>query len=61
MAGLVGAMEDWEFSSFRDFSGMRNGTLIDKELAFQLVNIDPKDFYSQSQINLDESRLKKMF
>ncbi len=61
MAGLVDTMEGWEFSSFRDFAGIRNGTLIDKELAFQLVNIDAKDFYTQSQINLDESLLKKMF
>lgn len=61
MAGIVGTMEEWEFSSFRDFAGMRNGSLIDKKLAFQIVNIDPEDFYSQSQINLDESVLKKMF
>jgi len=61
MAGLVGTMEEWEFSSFRDFTGTRNGTLIDKELAFQLVNIDPEDFRTQSQISLDENLLKKMF
>jgi putative transposase len=61
MASLVDTMEEWEFSSFRDFAGMRNGTLIDKELAFQLVNIDAEDFYTQSQINLDESLLKRMF
>lgn len=61
IAGLVGVMEDWEFSSFRDFAGMRNGTLIDKKLTFQLVNIDPEDFCNQSQINLDENLIKKMF
>jgi len=61
MAGLVGAMEEWEFSSYRDFSGTRNGTLIDKKLTVQLINMEPEGFYAQSQINLDESLLKKMF
>lgn len=33
VAGLVGVAEDWEFSSFRDYKGLRNGTLIDKDKA----------------------------
>jgi len=31
-AGLVRYAEDWEFSSFRDFQGLRNGKLIDYDL-----------------------------
>ncbi|MBA4409171.1 MAG: transposase [Bacteroidota bacterium] len=61
MAGLVGKMEDWEFSSFRDYACMRNGTLIDKELAFQLINADSDDFYLQSNISLDDNLLKEIF
>lgn len=30
-AGLVAKCEDWEFSSYRDFAGMRNGQLINRE------------------------------
>ena len=30
-AGLVKSAEDWEFSSFQDICGMRNGTLINRE------------------------------
>lgn len=30
-AGLVQQLKDWEFSSFRDYAGMRNGTLVDKK------------------------------
>lgn len=33
VAGLVGVAEDWEFSSFRDYKGLRNGTLIEKDKA----------------------------
>jgi len=61
MAGLVGKMENWEFSSFKDYTGMRNGTLVTRELAFQLVNVDQDDFYLQSQISLDENLLKEIF
>ena len=35
-AGLVKKIEDWEFSSSRDYSGLRNGTLIDRSLAKKL-------------------------
>jgi putative transposase len=31
-AGLVAAEHEWEFSSFRDYTGLRNGTLCNKEL-----------------------------
>ena len=30
-AGLVKSAEDWEFSSFQDICGMRNGKLINRE------------------------------
>jgi putative transposase len=32
-AGLVNHMEDWEFSSYRDYCGARNGTLINRNRA----------------------------
>ena len=32
-AGLVGKAEDWEFSSFRDYCRLRDGKLINKDLA----------------------------
>lgn len=35
-AGLVGEPEDWEFSSFRDYCGMRGGTLVNKERAREI-------------------------
>ena len=30
---LVREMEEWEFSSARDYAGLRNGTLVNKERA----------------------------
>ena len=36
-ANLVKKMEDWDYSSFKDYCGLRNGTLSNKELAIQLL------------------------
>ena len=33
VAALVKRIEDWKFSSFRDYAGLRNGTLCNKLLA----------------------------
>lgn len=38
-AGLVKRMEDWEMSSFRDFAGLRNDSICNKELAYELLEI----------------------
>ncbi|MFZ4402054.1 MAG: transposase [Bacteroidales bacterium] len=48
VAELVKKIEDWEFSSFIDYIGKRNGTLINKDLAYEIVNFDKDDFYEQS-------------
>ena len=48
VAKLVDKMEDWEFSSFIDYIGKRKGTLLNKELAYEIVNFDIEDFYVQS-------------
>ena len=47
-AGLVDKMEDWEFSSFRDYSLMRNGSLCKKEIAFSLIDVDEQTFVEDS-------------
>jgi len=38
-AGLVSRMEDWEMSSFKDYAGLRNGSLCNKQLAYDLLEI----------------------
>ena len=61
MAGLVSKLEEWEFSSFRDYAGFRNGTLIQKDLAFSFIQLDKEAFYEQSMQILDEEILKKLY
>lgn len=55
MAGLVKLPEDWMFSSYRDYIGMRNGQLPKKELILSDFN-DSNDYriYTMSQWDLNK-------
>jgi putative transposase len=62
-AALVKFMEDWEFSSFRDYAGLRNGTLINREETNKFVEIsqDKKQFYKDSYGRLDDGLINNIF
>ena len=45
LAKLVDRLEDWEFSSFLDYIGRRNGTLINKELGLDIFQIAQTQIY----------------
>jgi REP element-mobilizing transposase RayT len=45
---LVDKMEEWEYSSFRDYCGKRNGTLCNKNLALNILDLNLKTFYEDS-------------
>lgn len=62
-AKLVNKMEDWLFSSFKDYAGLRNGTLCNKGVSQLLLAIpsDDVEFYRESyQVQLIESGLEKI-
>jgi REP element-mobilizing transposase RayT len=54
-AGLVDKLEDWRFSSYLDYAGLRNGTLCNKELASSYCSYKAGTFkhicYDQSRMN----------
>ena len=60
-AKLVLKLEEWEFSSFRDFIGSRKNKLINKTLAFEIINYDKENFLEQSVLILDEKKVKHIF
>ncbi|ALO14596.1 Transposase [Salinivirga cyanobacteriivorans] len=37
-AGLVAKPEEWEFSSAKDYAGLRNGTLVNKSVALKYID-----------------------
>ena len=47
-AGLVRRIEDWKYSSFPDYSGLRNGTLCNKKTLIDLTGYDLTTFYKDS-------------
>ncbi|MEO7960453.1 MAG: hypothetical protein ABIR19_02835 [Ginsengibacter sp.] len=42
-AKLVNDLKDWPYSSYPDYNGYRNGTLCNKELAMELMNLSLND------------------
>ena len=58
MAGLVKKIEDWEFSSFRDYIGLRNGSICNKELTRKLLNLPSNEI---ELYNLSYAKIKHKF
>ena len=54
-------MEDWEFSSFVDYAGLRNGTLCNKELAASLLDLKMENFWEDSYALLPNDLHLKIF
>ena len=52
-AGLVKKIEDWPYSSFPDYCGLRNGTLCNKNMLMELTGYDLKFFYNDSYNIID--------
>ena len=61
IAGLVTKLENWEFSSFRDYAGLRNGKLVNTEIAKQYIELDFDNFANQSDFLLDDEILKRLY
>lgn len=59
-ADLCHRLEDWEFSSFRDYMGMRDGKLPNTEMAFRILDIpvDKKLLLNGSMGFLEESLIE---
>ena len=59
-AGLVMRMEDWEYSSFRDYAGFRKGTLINMQLARETLDIDWENFSKDSYCAIEENKIQSI-
>ena len=54
-ANLVKRMEDWKYSSFPDYAGLRNGNLCDKANAVELLDISLAKFIEDSYAVIPDS------
>lgn len=59
-AKLVSKMEDWEYSSFKNHCGKRNGSLANQELAIRLLALDMSRFYEDSYRIIEDDDLKNI-
>jgi REP element-mobilizing transposase RayT len=60
-AGLVERMEDWDFSSFKDYAKIRNGSLCNQDLAKNLIGFDESNFLKESYAVIDNEKIAKIF
>jgi putative transposase len=57
-ANLVSRLEDWQFSSFRDYANLRNGSLCKKELASLFCEYNSENFITKSNSIVEEAIIK---
>ena len=62
-AELVSHLQDWEFSSYRDFAGLRNGSLCNQDLAIELLNLpqNKREFVSFSEQTIPDAFIKNLY
>ncbi len=62
-AGLVQKIEDWEYSSFKDYAGFRNGGLCNMDLAKDLLKIpqEKKYFYKVSYESIPDNVIRRFY
>lgn len=57
---VAGLSEDWEFSSYLDYTSKRNGTLCNKELAYNLLGITKEYFINPCSSLIKEEIIKQL-
>jgi hypothetical protein len=60
VAGFVTNPEEWEFSSYNDYIGKRNGTLVNKKLTLEILDLNVDEIKNQTNYFIDE-RLIDLF
>ncbi|MCZ2224051.1 MAG: hypothetical protein LC122_10515 [Chitinophagales bacterium] len=59
-AGFVSKLEDWDFSSFKDYAGKRDESLINKEIAINYAIYNPDSFIKEAYKALSDEYVKQI-
>jgi len=59
-AGLVKRPEEWSYSSYLDYAGLRNGTLCNREKARELFSLNEIDLYEETMKTIEDDLLKNI-
>jgi putative transposase len=59
-AGLTVELSEWPYSSYRDYAGLRGGTLCNLEMGSELLDVpaDPQQFRQEAQRALDPEHIR---
>jgi putative transposase len=60
-AGIVQNPEEWPYSSYPDYAGLRNGTLCSRELFYSNTGLNPGDMSPKIAGEINEKILEKIF
>lgn len=60
-ASLVQRLEDWQYSSYREYTGTNDECICNQALAKEIVNFEEDSFYSQSYAAVDERKLSSIW
>jgi len=60
-AKLVTEVKDWPYSSWLDYAGLRNGTLVNKQVYFDVTGLCENDIRCQHAQDITEEVVKKFY
>ncbi|MCP4178103.1 MAG: transposase, partial [bacterium] len=60
-AGLVSSVSGWEFSSYKDYAGIRKGDLCNIVLAKNIINYDKENLEYQTLNKTDSNSLRNIW
>ena len=58
---LVTNLKDWPYSSWPDYAGIRNGTLVNKQIFFEATGLRGENFAEQLYKEITEEDIKKFY
>ena len=61
VADLVNDLTDWPYSSFRDYAGLRNGSMCNKELFYEQTGLTADAVRGWSDWDLPDNEVCKLF
>lgn len=60
-AALCSKLENWEFSSFKDYIGERNGTLCQIDMTLKMLDLQRDHFYKESYAVIPDDKISALF
>ena len=59
--GLVDRLEDWPYSSFKEYTGFKVEKICNQHIVEELLDLDLAELYVQSYSMIDEKNLKHIW